>query len=63
MYMDGQSFTVSVEDSSVASAAIVDGMMIVKGLKEGQTKATVTGSRTDSFVITVRAAANGSGWL
>ena len=38
-------------------------MMIVKGLKEGQTKATVTGSRTDSFVITVRAAANGSGWL
>ena len=63
MYMDGTSFTVTVEDQSVATAEIVDGKMIVKGLKEGQTKAEVTGSRTDSFVITVRKAANGNGWL
>jgi hypothetical protein len=63
MYMDGTSFTVTVEDQSVATAEIVDGKMIVKGLKEGQTKAAVTGSRTDSFVITVRKAANGNGWL
>ena len=63
MYMDGTSFTVAVEDQSVATAQIVDGKMIVKGLKEGQTEATVTGSRTDKFVITVREDANGNGWL
>ena len=63
MYMEGNSFTVTVADQSVATAEIVDGKMIVKGLKEGQTEATVTGSRTDKFVITVRKAANGNGWL
>jgi hypothetical protein len=63
MYMEGSSFTVSVSDSSVATAEIVNGKMIVKGLKEGQTEASVTGSRTDRFVITVRESANGNGWL
>ena len=63
MYMDGSSFTVTVNDSSVATAQIVDGKMIVKGLKAGQTEASVTGSRTDKFVITVREGANGNGWL
>ena len=63
MYMDGNSFTVTVNDSSVATAEIVDGKMIVKGLKAGQTEASVTGSRTDKFVITVREGANGNGWL
>ena len=63
MYMDGTSFTVTVADQSVATAEIVDGKMIVKGLKEGQTEASVTGSRTDKFVITVRDNANGNGWL
>ena len=63
MYMDGNSFTVTVNDSSVATAQIVDGKMVVKGLKAGQTEASVTGSRTDKFVITVREGANGNGWL
>ena len=63
MYMDGNSFTVTVNDSSVATAEIVDGKMIVKGLKAGQTEASVTGSRTDKFVITVREGASGNGWL
>ena len=63
MYMDGSSFTVSVSDTSVATAQIVDGKMIVKGLKAGQTEASVTGSRTDKFIITVRQSANGNGWL
>ena len=63
MYMDGNSFTVTVSDSSVAIAEIVDGKMIVKGLKAGQTEASVTGSRTDKFIITVREGANGNGWL
>ena len=63
MYMDGNSFTVTVNDSSVATAEIVDGKMLVKGLKAGQTEASVTGSRTDKFVITVREGASGNGWL
>ena len=64
MYLDGVAFTVTVADSSVATAEIVNGKMIVKGLKAGQTQATINGSnRTDKFVITVREAANGNGWL
>ncbi len=63
MYMDGNSFTVTVSDTSVATAEILDGKMIVKGLKAGQTEASVTGSRTDRFIITVREGANGNGWL
>ena len=63
MYMDGDSFSVVVNDTSVATAEIKDGKMIVKGLKAGQTEAAVTGSRTDKFVITVRESANGNGWL
>lgn len=63
MYMEGKDFTVSVNDASVATAGIVDGKMIVKGIKAGQTEASVTGSRTDKFVITVRESASGAGWL
>ena len=63
MYMDGNSFSVTVEDTSIATAEIVDGKMIVKGLKAGQTKAAVTGNRKDEFVITVRESAGGNGWL
>ena len=63
MYMDGSSFSVTVSDTSVATAEIVGGKMIVKGLKAGQTEASVTGSRTDRFVITVREGAKGNGWL
>ena len=63
MYMDGTSFSVNVEDESVATAVVKDGKIIVTGVKEGQTAATVTGSRTDSFVITVRKGAEGNGWL
>ena len=63
MYMEGNAFTVSVADSSVATAEVVNGMVVVKGLKAGQTIASITGSRTDKFVITVRENANGNGWL
>jgi hypothetical protein len=54
---------VNVTDPTVATAEIKDGKMIVSGLKAGQTQASVTGARTDSFVITVRESANGNGWL
>ena len=63
VYMDGTSFTAKVDDPSVASVEVKDGKLVVKGLKEGQTAASVTGSRTDEFVITVRSGAAGNGWL
>ena len=63
MYMDGTSFNVNVENQEVATAVVKDGKIVVKGLKAGQTEASVTGSRTDTFVITVREGANGNGWL
>ncbi len=63
MYMEGNSFTVSVADTSIATAEIVGGKMVVHGLKVGQTEATVTGSRTDRFVITVKRTSGTDGWL
>ena len=63
VYMAGTSFTVDVEDTSVATAQMIGGKLVVKGLKEGQTEASITGSRTDKFVITVRNGAAGNGWL
>lgn len=64
MYMDGQTFTVNVADPSVAEASVTaDGKLVVTGVRHGQTSATITGSRTDSFVITVREGASGNGWL
>ena len=62
-YMAGASFSVKVDDESVATASVKDGKIIFTGVKEGQTTATVTGGRTDSFVITVRKGAEGNGWL
>lgn len=63
MYMEGNSFDIKVADPTIASVEIVDGKVTVKGLRAGQTEASVTGSRTDTFVITVRETANGNGWL
>lgn len=63
MYMEGTSFSVAVADTSVATAEIINGKMIVKGVRSGQTEAVVTGGRQDMFVITVRESAEGNGWL
>lgn len=64
MYMEGSTFSIHVEDSSIASAETVDGKIVVKGIKTGQTKASVSsGTRTDDFVITVRETADNNGWL
>ncbi|MBO5312027.1 MAG: S8 family serine peptidase [Bacteroidales bacterium] len=63
VYMDGTVFTVDVQDPTVATAQMIGGKLVVKGLKEGQTEASITGSRTDKFVITVRNGAAGNGWL
>ena len=64
MYMDGLAFSVKIADTSVATAEMVEGKLIVKGLKAGQTQATITSVYgSHNFVITVREAANGNGWL
>ena len=63
IYMDGSEFKVTVSDSSVATVEMKGGKLVVTGLKEGQTTASITGSRTDNFVITVRNNAAGNGWL
>ncbi|MGM9764863.1 MAG: S8 family peptidase [Candidatus Cryptobacteroides sp.] len=62
---DGLTYTVSIKDGSVASASVSDGKLTVKGLRTGQTAATVSASdgRKNDFVITVRANASGEGWL
>jgi subtilisin family serine protease len=63
VYMSGNNYTVTIDDTTVASVELVGGRYVFKGLKAGQTTASITGSRTDKFVITVRETANGNGWL
>lgn len=62
---DGLTYSVSVKDGSIASASVAGGKLTVKGLKAGQTAATVTASdgRKNDFVITVKAKTAGEGWL
>ena len=59
-------YTVAVEDTSVASATIsAEGKLLVKGLKIGATAAAITssGGETHAFNITVRKHADDNGWL
>lgn len=66
-FVNGENLTysVSIADEQIASCEKDNqGCLIFKGLKEGQTTATITaGSASQSFVITVRAFANNIGWL
>ena len=64
LYMSGNNFTVNVDNKDVATAEYKDGKVTVKGLKVGQTKASVTCEDvTHDFVITVREKAGEIGWL
>ena len=64
LYMSGNGFNVSVDNEDVAEAKYEDGKVMVKGLKAGQTKASVTCEDvTHDFVITVREKAGEIGWL
>lgn len=64
LYMDASGCQVDIEDGSVASASYDKGKVCIKGLKAGQSEATVTsGQETHRFVITVRASAGSIGWL
>lgn len=58
-------YSVKIDDESVATWSKDNrSLLIFKGISEGQTSATITaGSKTQSFVITVRASATDAGWL
>lgn len=60
-----QTYTVTVSDQTVASCAVEGKNLVFKGLKEGQTSATVKADSGESFdfIITVRKGAAGNGWL
>lgn len=62
---ESMTFTVSVADTSVATAEIAGGKMVVKGLRNGQTSASIKTSdgTVSDFIITVRSGAAGNGWL
>ena len=65
-FLDGEqlTYTVQIDDESIASATLANGLLTVRGLKEGSTHASITGGgQTQSFSITVRKSANGNGWL
>ena len=59
-------FSATVADDSVASVSVdrETHLVIVKGLKSGATKASITaGGENQEFVITVRKSAGENGWL
>ncbi|MCD8274528.1 MAG: S8 family serine peptidase, partial [Alistipes sp.] len=66
-FLNGETmtYTVSISDTTVATASADGRKLTVKGLKSGTTKAAITssGNETHTFNITVRKVANGSGWL
>lgn len=66
-FVDGESltYTLTIDDTSIATGEIKDGKAIFTGVKEGATTASITSSNneTHKFNITVRKSANGSGWL
>ena len=66
-YLDGESFTIAIDDTSVASVAAgtAAGTYTISGLKSGSTTAAITpaGGAAQTFVITVRTSGDGSGWL
>ena len=62
---DALTYTVTIENGSIASFESVNGKLVFKGLANGQTAASVKASNGEaaSFVITVRNSAAGNGWL
>jgi hypothetical protein len=60
-----QTYTVVIADTSVASFEMKGKTVVFKGIKEGQTSASITSGSGKSydFVITVRKGANTNGWL
>ncbi len=63
-YFDGDSFSVKIEDEGVATSSVDGNRLIIKGVKAGMTKASISmGGASQDFTITVREAGNNSSWL
>jgi hypothetical protein len=67
-YMDmpagSNTFKCTVQDASVATAVVNGSKVVFKGLKTGQTTASMTnGKDVHDFVITVSASATENGWM
>ena len=66
-FVNGESltYTLTIENTAIASGKIENGKAVFTGLAEGATPASIKASNgeTHSFNITVRKSANGSGWL
>ena len=67
-YMDmpagSNTFKCTVKDASVATAVVTGSKVVFKGLKAGQTTASMSnGKDVHDFVITVSASATGNGWM
>ncbi len=63
-FFDGGLFIITIDDESVATYSISGTKLIIKGVKAGMTKATISvGSVSQDFTITVREAGNSGGWL
>lgn len=58
-------YTIDIQDKSIASCTLTDGVATFEGLKAGSTEATITtsGGTTQEFRITVRKGAGENGWL
>lgn len=58
-------YTVTIDDTTVATATVEGNKLVVKGTKAGATTAKIATSNgeTQTFRITVRKGANGNGWL
>lgn len=66
-FVNGESltYTCTIADESVATAAVSNTVLTVNGLKAGITKLTVSTSdgKTQAVTVTVREGANDNGWM
>ena len=65
-FVNGESlsYTLKIDNTSVATSEIKEGKAVFIGLKEGVTTASIEANGTvQKFNITVRKTANGNGWL
>jgi hypothetical protein len=62
---DSKTYSVTIDDTSVASCESKGNRLVFKGLAAGQTSASVKCSdgSSQNFTITVRNTANSNGWL
>ncbi len=63
-YFDGETFSVNIDDESIAAGSVNGNRLIITGLKAGMTKANISmGGVSQDFTITVRTVGNTDSWL